>query len=46
MKKILFVATLIISTSVFTSCKKEESPKPIAPVQNLSGFMKDISSAD
>jgi len=46
MKKLLIAAALILSTSVLTSCKKEETARPEAPLKTLMGFKKDISTAD
>ncbi len=47
MKKLTAAAiALILSTGVLTSCKKEEVLSPKAPLQQLAGFKKDISTAD
>lgn len=47
MKKIILATiALMISTGVLTSCKKEEVVRPEAPIQQLAGFKKDISTAD
>ncbi|WP_158534936.1 hypothetical protein [Mucilaginibacter hurinus] len=45
MKRIL-LAAIIVSTSILTSCKKEDNVKPAVPFQTLIGFKKDISTAD
>ncbi len=47
MRKIVATALLAaLSLGLLSSCKKEHQERPVAPYLTLSGFKKDISTAD
>ena len=40
------IAALALGMIIMTSCTKENTIRPIAPIKGFIGFKKDISTAD